>query len=160
MPQVRRGRPVRRQLRGLRRRLRPHRAQEPYSAVSGAKPVLRTSEHYFFRLSDPQAVEFLREWTQGSTPTAAAACSRKAANKMKEWLGEAGENKLSDWDISATRPTSASRSRRAGQVLLRVWLDAPIGYFASFKNLADKRTATSTWPPSPKPARPPRPAPS
>ena len=99
---------------------------------------MRTFEHFFFRLSDPQAVEFLRRWTQGTMPDGAAACSRKSANKMKEWLGEAGETS-SDWDISATRPISASRSPARRQVLFYVWLDAPIGYFASFKNLAARQ---------------------
>src|SRR5512145_115773 len=78
----------------------PTELKNPYSAVSGAKPVLKTSEHYFFRLSDPRAVDFLREWTRGSNAAGRRRLQAEAANKMKEWLGEAGENKLSDWDIS------------------------------------------------------------
>ena len=117
----------------------PTELKNPYSAVSGAKPVLRTSEHYFFRLSDPKAVEFLRDWTQGSTPDGSRRLQQEAANKMKEWLGEAGENKLSDWDISRDAPYFGFEIPGAPGKYFYVWLDAPIGYFASFKNLADKR---------------------
>ncbi len=117
----------------------PTELKNPYSAVSGAKPVLRTSEHYFFRLSDPQAVEFLRGWTQGSTPDGSRRLQQEAANKMKEWLGEAGENKLSDWDISRDAPYFGFEIPGAPGKYFYVWLDAPIGYFASFKNLAGKR---------------------
>ncbi len=117
----------------------PTELKNPYSAVSGAKPELRTSEHYFFRLSDPQAVEFLRGWTQGSTPDGSRRLQQEAANKMKEWLGEAGENKLSDWDISRDAPYFGFEIPGAPGKYFYVWLDAPIGYFASFKNLAGKR---------------------
>ena len=114
----------------------PTELKNPYSAVSGAKPVLKTSEHYFFRLSDPRAVEFLRDWTQGSTPDGSRRLQLEAANKMKEWLGEAGENKLSDWDISRDAPYFGFEIPGAPGKYFYVWLDAPIGYFASFKNLA------------------------
>ncbi len=114
----------------------PTELKNPYSAVSGAKPVLKTSEHYFFRLSDPKAVEFLRDWTQGTTPDGARRLQSEAANKMKEWLGEAGENKLSDWDISRDAPYFGFEIPGAPGKYFYVWLDAPIGYFASFKNLA------------------------
>ncbi|WP_374243538.1 methionine--tRNA ligase [Zoogloea sp.] len=114
----------------------PTELKNPYSAVSGAKPVLKTSEHYFFRLSDPKAVEFLRDWTQGTTPDGARRLQLEAANKMKEWLGEAGENKLSDWDISRDAPYFGFEIPGAPGKYFYVWLDAPIGYFASFKNLA------------------------
>ena len=114
----------------------PTELKNPYSAVSGAKPELRTSEHYFFRLSDPKAVEFLRGWTQGSTPDGSRRLQQEAANKMKEWLGEAGENKLSDWDISRDAPYFGFEIPGAPGKYFYVWLDAPIGYFASFRNLA------------------------
>ena len=114
----------------------PTELKNPYSAVSGAKPVLKTSEHYFFRLSDPKAVEFLRDWTQGTTPDGARRLQSEAANKMKEWLGEAGENKLSDWDISRDAPYFGFEIPGAPGKYFYVWLDAPIGYFASFRNLA------------------------
>ncbi|WP_079435643.1 methionine--tRNA ligase [Zoogloea sp. LCSB751] len=117
----------------------PTELKNPYSAVSGAKPVLKTSEHYFFRLSDPRAVEFLREWTQGVTPDGERRLQAEAANKMKEWLGEAGENKLSDWDISRDAPYFGFEIPGAPGKYFYVWLDAPIGYFASFRNLAARR---------------------
>jgi methionyl-tRNA synthetase len=112
--------------------------KNPFSAVSGAKPEMRSSEHYFFKLSDPRAVEFLREWTQGSNATGARRLQAEAANKMKEWLGEPGENKLSDWDISRDAPYFGFEIPGAPGKYFYVWLDAPIGYFASFKNLAGK----------------------
>jgi methionyl-tRNA synthetase len=117
----------------------PTELKNPFSAVSGAKPVLKTSEHYFFRLSDPRAVEFLREWTQGSTPDGSRRLQLEAANKMKEWLGDVGENKLSDWDISRDAPYFGFEIPDAPGKYFYVWLDAPIGYFASFRNLAGKR---------------------
>ena len=116
----------------------PTELKNPYSAVSGAKPVLKTSEHYFFRLSDPRAVEFLREWTQGTTLDGSRRLQQEAANKMKEWLGEAGENKLSDWDISRDAPYFGFEIPGAPGKYFYVWLDAPIGYFASFRNLASR----------------------
>ena len=112
--------------------------KNPFSAVSGAKPEMRSSEHYFFKLSDPRAVEFLREWTQGSNANGARRLQAEAANKMKEWLGEPGENKLSDWDISRDAPYFGFEIPGAPGKYFYVWLDAPIGYFASFKHLASK----------------------
>ncbi|AYH42518.1 methionine--tRNA ligase [Azoarcus sp. DN11] len=120
----------------------PTELKNPYSAVSGAKPVLKTSEHYFFRLSDPRAVAFLREWTRGTNAAGTRRLQAEAANKMKEWLGEAGqegENTLSDWDISRDAPYFGFEIPGAPGKYFYVWLDAPIGYLASFRNLADKR---------------------
>lgn len=117
----------------------PTELKNPYSAVSGAKPVLKTSEHYFFRLSDDRAVAFLREWTRGTNAAGSRRLQTEAANKMKEWLGEEGENKLSDWDISRDAPYFGFEIPGAPGKYFYVWLDAPIGYLASFRNLADKR---------------------
>jgi methionyl-tRNA synthetase len=119
----------------------PTELKNPYSAVSGAKPELRQSEHYFFRLSDDQAVAFLRDWTQGSNVQGARRLPPEAVNKMKEWLGSEGENKLSDWDISRDAPYFGFEIPGAPGKYFYVWLDAPIGYFASFRNLAGKRAA-------------------
>ncbi len=119
----------------------PTELKAPYSAVSGAKPVLKTSEHYFFRLSDERAVAFLREWTRGTNAAGERRLQAEAANKMKEWLGEEGENKLSDWDISRDAPYFGFEIPGAPGKYFYVWLDAPIGYLASFRNLADKRAA-------------------
>ena len=117
----------------------PTELKNPYSAVSGAKPVLKTSEHYFFRLSDERAVAFLREWTLGSNAAGTRRLQAEAANKMKEWLGEEGENKLSDWDISRDAPYFGFEIPGAPGKYFYVWLDAPIGYLASFNKLAQKR---------------------
>ncbi|MGL1835017.1 methionine--tRNA ligase [Rhodocyclaceae bacterium SMB388] len=117
----------------------PTELKNPYSAVSGAKPVLKTSEHYFFRLSDPRAVAFLREWTRGTNAAGTRRLQLEAANKMKEWLGEEGENKLSDWDISRDAPYFGFEIPGAPGKYFYVWLDAPIGYLASFRNLAGSR---------------------
>ena len=112
--------------------------KNPFSAVSGAKPEMRRSEHFFFKLSDERAVAFLRDWTQGSSASGTRRLQPEAANKMKEWLGTEGENKLSDWDISRDAPYFGFEIPGAQGKYFYVWLDAPIGYFASFKNLADK----------------------
>ena len=123
----------------------PTELKNPYSAVSGAKPVLKTSEHYFFRLSDERAVAFLREWTRGTNAAGERRLQMQAANKMKEWLGEnateEGENTLSDWDISRDAPYFGFEIPGAPGKYFYVWLDAPIGYLASFRNLAAKRAA-------------------
>ncbi|PTD96843.1 methionine--tRNA ligase [Pseudothauera lacus] len=117
----------------------PTELKNPYSAVSGAKPELRTSEHYFFRLSDERAVAFLRDWTRGSNAAGQRRLQLEAANKMKEWLGEEGENKLSDWDISRDAPYFGFEIPGAPGKYFYVWLDAPIGYLASFRHHAEKR---------------------
>ena len=101
----------------------------PFSAVSGAAPVRRETEHYFFKLSE--CADFLRQWTR------AGHLQDEAANKMNEWLGEAGENKLSDWDISRDAPYFGFKIPGTEDKYFYVWLDAPIGYMASFKNLCD-----------------------
>ena len=102
----------------------------PYSAVSGATPIRKETEHYFFKLSE--CADFLRDWTRSGTLQA------EAANKMSEWVGEAGENKLSDWDISRDAPYFGFEIPDAPGKYFYVWLDAPIGYMASFKNLCSK----------------------
>ena len=102
----------------------------PFSAVSGAAPVRKETEHYFFKLSE--CTDFLRSWTRSGT------LQQEAANKMNEWIGEAGENKLSDWDISRDAPYFGFEIPDAPGKYFYVWLDAPIGYMASFKNLCAK----------------------
>jgi methionyl-tRNA synthetase len=103
---------------------------DPFSAVSGATPVRKETEHYFFKLSE--CADFLRDWTRSGTLQA------EAANKMTEWVGEIGENKLSDWDISRDAPYFGFEIPDAPGKYFYVWLDAPIGYMASFKNLCTK----------------------
>ncbi|HWV18199.1 MAG TPA: methionine--tRNA ligase [Rhodocyclaceae bacterium] len=110
----------------------PTELKNPYSAVSGAKPELRNSEHYFFKLSDPRCQTFLREWTR------AGHLQNEAANKMQEWLGGEGESKLSDWDISRDAPYFGFKIPGTENKFFYVWLDAPVGYMGSFRNLADR----------------------
>ncbi|MDE2441663.1 MAG: methionine--tRNA ligase [Betaproteobacteria bacterium] len=108
---------------------------EPFSAISGAKPELRNSEHYFFKLSDPRCEAFLRQYTSRENGVLQA----EAANKMQEWLGAPGDNKLTDWDISRDAPYFGFEIPDAPGKYFYVWLDAPIGYMGSFKNLCAKQ---------------------
>ena len=114
----------------------------PYSAISGATPVLKESEHFFFKLGD--CIDYLQEWTAGSTTLADGRVQPhlqpEALNKMKEWLvpDENGEGGLSDWDISRDAPYFGFEIPDAPGKYFYVWLDAPVGYMASFKNLCDR----------------------
>jgi len=109
--------------------------RNPYSTLSGAKPVLKSSEHYFFRLSDPRCREFLRGWIQ--TP---GRLQPQVVNKAKEWLEGEGQKALADWDISRDPPYFGIRVPDiAEEKYLYVWLDAPIGYFASLKNYCERK---------------------
>ena len=108
--------------------------KNPYSVVSGATPIKKVSDHYFFKLSDPRCENFLREWTQVKTPLQA-----EARNKMKEWVGEAGDSKLGDWDISRDAPYFGFEIPDAPGKYFYVWLDAPIGYYASFLNYCQQK---------------------
>ncbi|MEQ1805384.1 MAG: methionine--tRNA ligase [Burkholderiaceae bacterium] len=109
--------------------------KNPTSTLSGAKPVLKSSEHYFFKLSDPRCVEFLERWTQDGK------LQSEVANKVKEWFvkGEDGAGGLADWDISRDAPYFGIEIPDAPGKYFYVWLDAPIGYLASLKNLLDRR---------------------
>ena len=112
----------------------------PYSTLSGAKPILKTSDHYFFRLSDPRCIEFLRMWLD--TP---GRLQGQVANKAKEWLSGQGEDKseqvLGDWDISRDAPYFGIPIPDAPGKYFYVWLDAPVGYLASLKNYFDSGKA-------------------
>jgi methionyl-tRNA synthetase len=103
----------------------------PYSAVSGAQPERRNSDHYFFKLSANTCQQFLREWTRSGT------LQPEAANKMQEWLGSESENKLSDWDISRDAPYFGFEIPDAPGKYFYVWLDAPVGYMGSFKKFCN-----------------------
>ena len=111
----------------------------PYSALSGVKPELKSSEHYFFKLSDPRCVAFLEKWTQDGK------LQPEVANKIKEWFtvrtnpdGSKSEG-LGDWDISRDAPYFGIEIPDAPGKYFYVWLDAPVGYLASLKNLLDRR---------------------
>ena len=105
----------------------PTELRNPTSALSGATPELRTSEHYFFKLSDPRCTGFLRRWTQDGR------LQPEVANKAREWLEGADGRSLSDWDISRDAPYFGIPIPDAPGKYFYVWLDAPIGYLASFK---------------------------
>ncbi|NDY92414.1 methionine--tRNA ligase [Ideonella livida] len=109
----------------------PTELKNPYSALSGATPVLRTSDHYFFKLSDPRCVAFLEQWTH--TP---GRLQPEVLNKIKEWFttDEEGNGGLGDWDISRDAPYFGIEIPDAPGKYFYVWLDAPIGYLASLKN--------------------------
>ena len=113
---------------------------EPYSTITGAKPVLKTSEHFFFQLSDPRCVEFLRNWTTGTGPSGAPRLQSEILGKTREWLGASeDEAKLADWDISRDAPYFGIEIPDAPGKYFYVWLDAPIGYLASLKSYCAKQ---------------------
>ncbi len=102
----------------------------PYSALTGAPPVLKASEHLFFRLSDPKCVAFLEQWLD--TP---GRLQPQVANKAREWLAGSGELRLSDWDISRDAPYFVGIPiPDAPGKYFYVWLDAPIGYLAALQS--------------------------
>jgi methionyl-tRNA synthetase len=103
----------------------------PYSTLSGATPVIKSSEHFFFKLSDPKCVEFLREWALDPNRL-----QPEVANKAREWLEVDGG--LGDWDISRDAPYFGIEIPDAPGKYFYVWLDAPIGYLASLKNYFNK----------------------
>ncbi|OGB35973.1 MAG: methionine--tRNA ligase [Burkholderiales bacterium RIFCSPLOWO2_02_FULL_66_35] len=108
--------------------------KNPYSALSGATPVLKQSDHFFFKLSDPRCMAFLDQWTQSG------AVQPEVLNKISEWIepGEDGKPKMGDWDISRDAPYFGIEIPDAPGKYFYVWLDAPIGYLASLKNYFDK----------------------
>jgi methionyl-tRNA synthetase len=101
--------------------------KNPYSTLSGATPVMKSSEHFFFKLSDPKCVAFLRQWALDDNRL-----QPEVANKAKEWLE--GDSGLGDWDISRDAPYFGIEIPDAPGKYFYVWLDAPIGYLASLKN--------------------------
>ena len=106
----------------------------PYSTLSNATPVLKTSEHFFFNLSDPRCVEFLHEWTHGTNRQGNKHLQSEVLAKTREWLGDDVENsKLNDWDISRDAPYFGIEIPDAPGKYFYVWLDAPVGYLASLK---------------------------
>ena len=107
--------------------------KNPYSTLSGAAPVLKSSEHFFFRLSDERCVEFLRSWID-----AADRLQPQVANKAREWLEGKGDQLLGDWDISRDAPYFGIPIPDAPGKYFYVWLDAPVGYLASFRNYCSR----------------------
>ena len=109
----------------------------PYSTLSGSRPELRTSTHYFFKLSDPQCVEFLRHWTKGTGKDGKPSVQEEVLAKDSEWLGADGH--LADWDISRDAPYFGIEIPDAPGKYFYVWLDAPVGYLAALKAYSEKK---------------------
>ncbi len=112
----------------------PTELKNPVSALTGATPVLRSSEHFFFKLSDPRCVAFLEDWTQDGR------LQPEVANKVREWFkrDDSGKAGLGDWDISRDAPYFGIQIPDAPGKYFYVWLDAPIGYLASLQNWLGK----------------------
>ncbi|MFZ6845468.1 methionine--tRNA ligase [Undibacterium sp. RuTC16W] len=109
----------------------PTEVKNPYSVLTGATPVMKSSEHFFFKLSDAKCVEFLREWALKDNRL-----QSEVANKCKEWLE--GDGGLGDWDISRDAPYFGIEIPDQPGKYFYVWLDAPVGYLASLKNYFGK----------------------
>ena len=109
----------------------PTEVKNPYSVLTGATPVMKSSEHFFFKLSDPQCVDFLRGWALQDHRL-----QSEVANKCKEWLE--GDGGLGDWDISRDAPYFGIEIPDQPGKYFYVWLDAPVGYLASLKNYFGK----------------------
>ncbi len=100
-----------------------------YSVVSGTKPINKISTHYFFQLSNPKAQQFLQQWVQNLS-------QNEAINKLQEWLKN---DALTDWDISRDSPYFGFKIPDTENKYFYVWLDAPLGYYASFKQLCTQK---------------------
>ena len=113
----------------------PTELKNPVSVLSGATPVLRSSEHHFFKLSDPRCVAFLEQWTQSGR------LQPEVANKVKEWFkrDEVGQVSLGDWDISRDAPYFGIAIPDAPGKYFYVWLDAPCGYLAALQHSLAKK---------------------
>jgi methionyl-tRNA synthetase len=108
----------------------------PYSTLTQARPILKTSEHFFFKLSDPRCVQFLQDWTTGSNDQGHKRLQAEVLAKTREWLGHGeGDDQvnLGDWDISRDAPYFGIEIPDAPGKYFYVWLDAPVGYLASLK---------------------------
>ncbi|MGH8806944.1 MAG: methionine--tRNA ligase [Noviherbaspirillum sp.] len=111
----------------------PTELKNPYSALTGATPVMKPSEQYFFKLSDERCVAFLQDWLNSH-----GRLQPEMVNKVSEWLGNDGKD-LADWDISRDAPYFGIPIPGAPGKYFYVWLDAPVGYLASLKNYCAKK---------------------
>ncbi len=115
---------------------------EPYSTLTKARPILKSSEHFFFKLSDPRCVEFLQAWTTGSNASGNKRLQSEVLAKTREWLGTGSadsEANLADWDISRDEPYFGIPIPDEPGKFFYVWLDAPVGYLASLKAYCNKQ---------------------
>jgi methionyl-tRNA synthetase len=112
--------------------------KNPFSTLSGAAPVMRSSEHFFFQLSSQRCLDFLKRWTHQP-----GRLQPEVLNKISEWfkVDEQGHGGLSDWDISRDAPYFGIEIPDAPGKYFYVWLDAPVGYLASLKNYFDRGAA-------------------
>ena len=112
---------------------------DPYSTLTNARPILKKSDHFFFKLSDPRCVEFLQEWTTGANVQGSKRLQTEVLAKTREWLGNGDDQaNLGDWDISRDAPYFGIEIPDAPGKYFYVWLDAPIGYLASLKAYCNK----------------------
>lgn len=113
----------------------PTELKNPYSTLTGATPVLKSSEHHFFQLSSQRCIDFLKDWTHES-----GRLQPEVLNKIREWFSvdEQGHGGLADWDISRDAPYFGIRIPDTEDKYFYVWLDAPVGYLASLKNYLDR----------------------
>jgi methionyl-tRNA synthetase len=114
----------------------------PYSALTGVRPLLKSSSHFFFRLSDPRCVEFLKAWLDDP-----GRLQPQVVNKAREWLAGAGGQALADWDISRDAPYFGIPIPGAPGKYFYVWLDAPIGYLAALESYFESGKARSNGEP-------------
>jgi len=115
---------------------------DPYSTLSGVAPVRKSSDHYFFRLSDPKCIDFMKSWLD-----APGRLQPSVANKAREWISGSGDQQLGDWDISRDAPYFGIPIPDAPGKFFYVWLDAPLGYLASLKNYFDSGKARANGEP-------------
>ena len=115
---------------------------DPYSTLSGVAPVRKSSDHYFFRLSDPKCIDFMKSWLD-----APGRLQPSVANKAREWISGSGDQQLGDWDISRDAPYFGIPIPDAPGKFFYVWLDAPVGYLASLKNYFDSGKARANGEP-------------
>ena len=113
--------------------------KNPYSTLTGAAPVMKSSEHYFFQLSSQRCLDFLKEWTHATDRHGLPRLQPEVLNKISEWfkVDEQGHGGLADWDISRDAPYFGIEIPDAPGKYFYVWLDAPVGYLASLKNYFD-----------------------
>ena len=112
--------------------------KNPYSTLTGAAPVMKSSEHFFFQLSSQRCLDYLKRWTHEP-----GRLQPEVLNKISEWfkVDEQGHGGLADWDISRDAPYFGIEIPDAPGKYFYVWLDAPVGYLASLKNYFDKGAA-------------------
>ena len=112
--------------------------KNPYSTLSGSAPVLKSSDHYFFKLSDPRCAAFLHQWTTGSDRFGAPRLQAETLAKAQDMLGTLEQSKLGDWDISRDAPYYGIEIPDAPGKYFYVWLDAPVGYLAALDAYCQK----------------------